>query len=327
MKLAIAAFALAAGSVVRASPASVCDPNPCQSGLVCRVTPTYCETAPNVYDPCGPQFRCVESGPTDCKLQIKVVSATDLPNQRSGWDTKSDPYVVVRITGDPIDDNGEEFYCSTKVVKNNLNPVWNHDCVASAYSGGDTPLGGTNTLVEGFINDDNFFLDRILNTVGFRPAALSALLDPNTGQIMRHANGTEVIGMQADASCPFVRQKSCDKLGTQTMVIKLEDGAYSANPGSSITFEYCFYNPTLTNEPDFNQAPRSEDSVVSGYPVESSLELDVSPSAVALVVVVPTVVLAAIGAVIVTVRRRRKRNGDTTAQVVLAGPVDVAPEL
>jgi len=51
------------------------------------------------------------------ELQVWIKSATQLANMDTGINNKSDPYVRVFLD--------EKEIMKTKVIKNNLNPVWN----------------------------------------------------------------------------------------------------------------------------------------------------------------------------------------------------------
>ena len=52
------------------------------------------------------------------KLEVTVVSATNLPDTQ--WISKPDPYVIVKVDGE-----GGGAPCKTRVIEDQLNPVWN----------------------------------------------------------------------------------------------------------------------------------------------------------------------------------------------------------
>jgi len=87
-------------------------------------------TLVHVSGPQGPQFGIGQASP----LKITIVSARGLRD--ADWlpgAGKSDPYCVCEIAGKP-----KEAKIQTKVINNNLNPVWEHDAEVSGFEQGDT---------------------------------------------------------------------------------------------------------------------------------------------------------------------------------------------
>jgi len=66
------------------------------------------------------------------QLPVRVVVRNALGLRNEAWMGKSDPYCICEIPGKPA----ASF--QTKVVKNNMNPVWNHADEVYGYSPGDS---------------------------------------------------------------------------------------------------------------------------------------------------------------------------------------------